>query len=163
MFFLRTLPTRETLDRYGLRFPNMRVDVIDEALHMLRLASLLLRELEAYFARHDLSQTRFLALIVLDREPTKPRLLAGEIADRLDVSRPVVTQTLRALQASGLVKVAGSKEDARAKVVSLTAAGRAKLAKVLPGYYDVIQSFMANAEASGVRPQRAARTTRTRR
>ena len=147
MFFLKTLPTRETLDRYGLRFPNMRVDVVDEALHMLRRASLLMRELETYFAGHELSQTRFLMLIVLDREPSRNSLLVSEIADRLDVSRPVITQTLRALQTAKLVSVSVSKEDARSKSVTLTKAGREKLTRVLPGYYDVIQRFMATRAA----------------
>jgi DNA-binding MarR family transcriptional regulator len=143
----QTLPTREILDRYASRFPNMQTDVVDEALHMLRHASVLMRKLEAYFAGHGLSQTRFLVLIVLEREPSRGSLLVSEIADRLDVSRPVVTQTLRALQTARLVRVTGSKEDARSKSVTLTNAGREKLTRLLPGYYDVIQRFMATREA----------------
>jgi DNA-binding transcriptional ArsR family regulator len=98
----RTLPTRETLTRYGLRFPNMRVDVVDEALHMLRRASLLMRELEAYFGGPWTLADAVSCTDCARPEPSRSSLLVSEIAERLDVSRPVITQTMRALQSARL-------------------------------------------------------------
>jgi len=142
MFFLRELPTRQILETYGKRFQGMDVDAVDRALHLLRRASVLLRELEAYFATQELSQTRFLILVVLDREPERPGLPPSEIADKLDVSRPVVTDTVRAMTAAGLLASMHVLEDARSKLICLTPAGRAKLDQVLPGYYVVISRYM---------------------
>ncbi|MDP9423394.1 MAG: MarR family transcriptional regulator [Pseudomonadota bacterium] len=143
MFFLKELPSRAILQSYAERFPQMDVDAVEKALSMLRNASLLLRELEAYFASHGLSQSRFLTLIVIDREPKRKGLLPSEIADRLDISRPVVTDTVRALKRGGLLETAKVEHDGRAKLICLTAAGRERLQALLPGYYGIISRFMS--------------------
>jgi DNA-binding MarR family transcriptional regulator len=143
VFFLKELPTQQMLQNYGARFSGMDVDAVDAALRLLRRASLLMRELEAYFAARGTSQTRFLAMIMIDREPDQAGLLPSEIAGRLDVSRPVVTDTIKALERAGLLGSTRDGVDARAKRVSLTAEGRAALADLLPGYFKLIADFMA--------------------
>ena len=102
-----------------------------------------MRALEAYFTAHTLSQTRFLVLIVIDREPERNGLLASEIADRLDVSRPVVTDTVTAMTRAGLLGSAPVTGDGRARRITLTPEGRAVLADLLPGYFALIADFMA--------------------
>ncbi len=141
MFFLKDLPTGQMLRAYHDRFPEMETRAVEDALRLLRRASLLMRELEAYFAAHALSQTRFLVLIVIDREPDRDSLLPSEIADRLDVSRPVVTETIRTLEKAGLLGIRGGR-DARTKQVFLTPRGRDVLAALLPGYFALIGAFM---------------------
>jgi DNA-binding MarR family transcriptional regulator len=143
VFFLKELPSRRMLEAYAARFPEMDVDTVEQALHLLRRASLLLREIERYFAAQGLSQTRFLILVVLDREPERDWLQAKEIAERLDVSRPTVTDTLKAMRREGWLAAGPDQPDARAKAFALTEAGRARLHALLPGYYRVIQDFMA--------------------
>lgn len=143
MFFLKDLPTQDMLQGYQARFPVMDAPTVEMALKLLRRASLLLRELEAYFAAHRLSQTRFLILVLLDRDPTVEGLSVTEIAGKLDISKPIVTNTLRALAADGLLKIVTNEDDLRARWVTLTARGRKRLHKVLPGYFELIQNFMA--------------------
>ncbi|MFZ6744500.1 MarR family winged helix-turn-helix transcriptional regulator [Undibacterium sp. JH2W] len=142
MFFLKELPTRQMLETYQQRFPAMKIDTVEAALHMLRQASLLMRELDAYFASHDLSQLRFLILIVLDREVERKGLMPSEVAARLDVSRPVMTRTLQTLATDGLLEFMDGDTDARVKLLRLTAQGKASLYKVLPCYYAQIENFM---------------------
>ncbi len=149
MFFLKDLPTRQMLQRYGACYPGMNTEAVAAALNLLRRGSLLMRELEAYFTAHALSQTRFLVLIVIDREPDREGLLASEIADRLDVSRPVVTDTVKALAAAGLLDSVPAVEDGRAKRITLTARGQAVLADLLPGYFAIIGAFMARTDGPG--------------
>lgn len=148
MFFLKQLPTRSMLEDYHRRYPQMNIDAVDGALHLLRRASVLMRELDAYFAAHGLSQLRFLILVVLEREPGRDSLMASEVAERLDVSRPVMTRTLQALEKDGLLSMAAHGQDGRARLISLSPAGRQALAAVLPGYYGVIEAFMASDPAS---------------
>lgn len=143
MFFLKELPTRQMLQNYHDRYPEMDVQAVDAALRLLRHGSLLMRELEAYFAAHGLSQTRFLTMIVIDREPERKGLLPSEVAARLDVSRPVVTDTIKALERAGLLQSTQNAEDGRTKRIRLTADGRVVLANLLPGYFALIADFMA--------------------
>lgn len=82
MFFLKDLPSRQTLQAYQADYPAMNVDRVDAALHMLRTASLLMRELDNYFASHDLSQLRYLILVVLDREKTMSKKKRGPDGQR---------------------------------------------------------------------------------
>lgn len=145
MFFLKELPTREILETYKKRFPEMNVDKVETALFMLRRASLLMRELEAYFAGHNLSLLRYLIMIVLDREADHDSLMVSEIADRLDVSRPVMTRTIQALIDDDFLDRNPHEKDGRTKLISLTPAGHTKLRRVLPGYYRLIDEFMKTA------------------
>lgn len=146
MFFLKDLPTHGILETYKQRFPEMDLEAVDQALNMLRRASLLLRELESYFIEHDLSQTRFLILILLDREPGRSSLSATELAARLDVSKPVVTRTIACLEAEGLVHTLANPEDKRGKLVAIAPEGRGKLYALLPGYYNILQRHMRTGE-----------------
>ena len=126
------------VDGYADQFADVDVDRVLDALRLMRRASLLIRELEAYFARHDLSQLRFLMMILIYREPERNCLAASEIAERLDVSRPVVTRTLQGLERAGLIAISENSEDARSRNVTLTLSGKAKLDEVLPGYFAIL-------------------------
>ncbi|MFP4390399.1 MAG: MarR family winged helix-turn-helix transcriptional regulator [Desulfococcaceae bacterium] len=144
MFFLKTLPTREILESYANRFPMMDVEVVAEALSMLRSASLLLRKLESYFGDHGLSQTRFLILILIDREPGKAGLTATELVHQLDISKPVVSNTIKAMVGEGLLTPLPHPSDARSRLFQLTEAGKRRLDALMPGYYELIQAHMAS-------------------
>jgi len=148
MFFLRELPTRQMLAGYRDRFPHMNVEAVEGAFQLLRRASVLMRRLDAHFAAHGSSQLRFLILVVIDREPDRDALTFGELAERLDVSRPVITRTLRALSEAGEVVVEADGADARSKRVRLTRAGKNKLDAILPDYYRIIEAFMADPDAA---------------
>lgn len=142
MFFLKELPTRQMLEAYQKRFPDMKIDTVESALRLLRRASLLLRILDAYFAKHNLSQLRFLILVVLDREIDRDGLMASEVAARLDVSRPVMARTLKTLSDDELLDLDEHDADGRAKLIRLTSKGRRTLHEALPGYYREIEQFM---------------------
>ncbi len=135
MFFLKALPTAEMIGRYTDRFPEVDPDVVADRLRALRDASVHLRELEAYFSDHGLSILRFLILIVIDREPELGGLTGNDIAERIDVSRPVLSRTLQSLNHEGLIEITRDPGDRRAKRIRLTRAGAEKLAAVMPGYY----------------------------
>jgi DNA-binding MarR family transcriptional regulator len=142
MFFLKELPTRKMLHTYSRKHIDMDIDAMEAALQLLRRASLLMRELEAYFAARGSSQTRFLTMMVIDREPEKWALRPSEIADRLDVSRQVITDTINALVQRGLLSSSRAAGDGRIKCVSLTCDGKKMLADMLPGYFALIKDFM---------------------
>lgn len=144
MFFLKELPTRQMIQAYADQYPMDNAGSVESALLMMRQASLLVRQIEAYFSTHNTSQLRFLILIVIDREPEKNSLLVSEISERIDVSRPVMTRTLQSMVDERLIIMKTDDSDARAKQVSLTKKGCRFLESVLPGYFDVICNFMTD-------------------
>ncbi|WP_247712172.1 MarR family winged helix-turn-helix transcriptional regulator [Qipengyuania qiaonensis] len=134
------------VDGYADRFDDVDAGKVLDALQILRTASRLIRELEAYFARHDLSQLRFLTLIVIDREPDRDSLAVSDIADRLDVSRPVVTRTLQGLEKAGLIRISHNESDARSRNISLSDSGKSTLERVLPGYFAILHRHVTGAD-----------------
>lgn len=141
MFFLKTLPTRAMIARYDAQLDGVDIDVatVEQALTLLRRASRLVRQLDQFFAVHGFSQLRFLILIVIDREPDADGLSPSEIADRLDVSRPVLTRTLGLLEREGLATRRPAVGDNRGKLVRLTDEGRARLHTLMPEYITLLQ------------------------
>ncbi|MEM5527300.1 MarR family transcriptional regulator [Gammaproteobacteria bacterium AS21] len=142
MFFLKELPTQAMLDKYTSDLSGHEKKSITDALSIMRKASLLVRSIERFFSANDLSQLRFLVLIVIDREPDRTSLYAHEIASRLDVSRPVLTRAIKRLIDDGLLTSINDEIDKRAKKITLTEKGVTCLSGVLPGYFNEINKLM---------------------
>ena len=139
MFFLKDLPSQNMIARYtGLGGDVARISA---ALTEMRRASEMIRKLERYFAGHGLSQLKFHVMIVIDREPEHDSLRQSDIAERIDVSKPVLHRTIGALVDAGLLCSAPDPTDGRAALLSLSESGSAKLAEILPGYFQTILTF----------------------
>ncbi|OJZ75363.1 MarR family transcriptional regulator [Mycobacterium paraffinicum] len=68
-----------------------------------------------------------------------------ELADGVVYSRSGLTHQAGLLEQEGLIRRDASADDQRATVVRITAAGRARLAKVLPGHIDVFRDLLFDA------------------
>ncbi|WP_291733065.1 MarR family transcriptional regulator [Leisingera sp. F5] len=147
MFFLKELPSQQMVGTYAKDYGADPAH-ISSALVMMRRASLLIRSLDAYFAAHGLSQLRFLVLIVIDREPDRTSLTPNEIAQRIDVSKPVMTRTLQSLHKDGLITVSDNPSDGRSKDAALTPEGRQRLQDTLPGYFSLLSEAMTQPSAA---------------
>ncbi len=144
MFFLAELPTRDMIDGYAGRHAPGQGQAIEDTLLLLRRASALIRQLDTYFAGHGFSQLRFLTLIVIDREPVRDWLSFSEVASRLDVSRPVVSRTVRSLVEDGFLTERPDADDKRSRRLSLTRKASGKLDALLPGYFEIIAAHAAS-------------------
>jgi DNA-binding MarR family transcriptional regulator len=90
-----------------------------------QLARYIARLYDAEFAHAGMKSTQYSLLThVLNRGP----MSSGELADRLGVEASTLTRSLRVLQASGYVAVTEG-QDARVRVVTLTASGKKAQAK----------------------------------
>lgn len=94
-----------------------------------RAARALARRFDAAFAPLDLTNGQFSLMMALNR-PEPP--LMGQVADVLAMDRTTLTAALKPLERRGLVKVQPDKEDRRGRRLSLTAKGKALLAKAYP-------------------------------
>ena len=90
-------------------------------LHLVLLARLYRRELDAALKPHGLSEANTLPLRHLDRVGTGVR--QGALAQALDLEGPSLIRVLDQLQQLGLVERQDHPQDRRAKIVALTAAG----------------------------------------
>ena len=136
MFFLKTLPSLEMVQGYTKN--GAAAETVLDALGMLRRASLLLRRIEQYFANHGLSQQKFLIMVVIDREPERTSLRLGEIAERLDVSKPVLHRTIKAMIAADLLASQPDPDDGRSDLIQLTTQAKDLLAQIMPGYFEIL-------------------------
>jgi DNA-binding MarR family transcriptional regulator len=98
-------------------------------LHVQRAARALARRFDEAFRPFDLTNGQFSLLMSLNR-PEPPTL--GSVATLLAMDRTTLTAALKPLERRGLVKVVVDKEDRRSRRLSLTAAGRALLARAMP-------------------------------
>lgn len=86
-----------------------------------------------------LKKPHSLVFAYLDAEGTRP----AELARRIGVSRQAVHQTLRELQALGLVALGPDPTDARARLVVLTEEGRAAVARALAAFEEIEDELCA--------------------
>jgi DNA-binding MarR family transcriptional regulator len=141
MFLLNELPDRQTLKEFAQRFPEMEVETTAACLRILKVASTLFRELELHFSEHGLSQARFLALILLEREPSR-RLMPVEISRKMGTSKKNTARLLALMEEDGLITQADHQVDARATLVKITSKGAKLLTASMPGYYRVLNKAM---------------------
>jgi DNA-binding MarR family transcriptional regulator len=146
MFFLEELPDTGMLRGFAERFPEMEIDATAACLRLLRVASRLIRNLEAQFSRHGLSQARFLVLVVLERTAEK-RLMPVEIAKQMGISKKNTARLLNFMEDDKLIHRTSHDTDGRASIVTITPKGRSLLAKALPGYYRVLNEALRALDA----------------
>ncbi|WP_395343133.1 MarR family winged helix-turn-helix transcriptional regulator [Ningiella sp. W23] len=138
MFFLKDLPTKCMVENYAeLYCPSDSAEVIKQ-LKMMREASILVRQLDSYFASHDISQLKFLILMVIDRELDRDWLYAVEISERLDVSKPVLSRAVKTLTDNGFLLTSKDSKDGRAIVLTLSDKGKSALESLLPDYFNIL-------------------------
>lgn len=72
-------------------------------------------------------------------------LTMTELADGVVYSRSGLTHQAELLDRAGLIARAPSADDRRATVVSITEAGRTRVARVLPGHVEVVRRLLFDA------------------
>ncbi len=153
MLALRDLPQREHLQSLKREFPQMDVARMETYLALLKTATDMVRRIDAYLMEHGLQQNRFMLLVVLYRDPSKP-LAAAELAASIGVKPPTLTGLLEGLVKKKWVKRQRDSGDRRAIGVVITAAGQEYLRGVLPGYYALINEMwrgVSRAEGAELR------------
>ncbi len=141
MFFLKDLPDDKTLGEFSMRYEGMDISAVKACLSLLRSGSTLLSHFEIMLGKHDLSQGRFLTLMVMNRTPDKS-FNPSELAEKLGVTRPTITGLLDKLAKENLVERLHNEEDRRKISVILTDKGRKRLENMLPDYYFRIAGLM---------------------
>jgi DNA-binding MarR family transcriptional regulator len=112
---------------------------------LIRTMGLLRRAMEPCFTRHGISASQWFVLCALNKSEKSGTtgLRLTDLSDSLLVRPPSVTGVVDRLQRMGLVARKASHKDQRAKLVSLTVAGRRLVERVRQGHADQVQKVLA--------------------
>jgi len=107
-----------------------------------RIGESLQAQTQALMARHgiDMPAAHFPLLAALDRHGP---LGVGELSAAVGVSQPVVTRSLRGLEASGLVESRSQEDDRRIRKVQLSEAGHVLVERARREVWPVIEASVA--------------------
>ena len=109
---------------------------------LMEVSSLLRHGVEQHLrADGDLSYVQFQILARLDASPTGSHRMT-DLADGVVYSRSGLTYQAGLLEARGLIGRSPSPDDERSITVTITDAGRALLARVLPGHIEVVSRLL---------------------
>jgi DNA-binding MarR family transcriptional regulator len=120
-------------------------------LHAQRAARRIARRFDQALRPFGLNNGQFSLLMSLNR-PVGPRI--GELVPLLGVDRTTLTAALKPLERRSLVHSTPDAEDARARRLALTDAGRAALKAALPVWratHDAIEAELAGIGADALR------------
>ena len=134
MFSLRDLPTFEMMAEFARRYPDLDPKSLDVYLHLLRVSSDMLADLDCLLQRHGLLQGRMYTLALLMRREDRTST-ATELAAQVGVTKATMTTFIDGLERDGLVERVDDPADRRKISIRLTAAGQKKLDAVMPDYY----------------------------
>ena len=141
MLQLKDLPDAKVLEKFTARYPDADPSAVLPFLKLLRVSSDLSTALDNFLGGYGLLQGRWWVLILLMREHNLTST-PSELAERAGVSRATMTGLVDSLQREGLVERREDAQDRRKYVISLTAAGQAKLDAVMPDYYRRVEQLM---------------------
>ncbi len=138
---LKDVPRYECLLKAAERYPTLNPSASEAFLHLLRTGDAVAAAEGAHLAKHDISQGRFMVLMLLNRcagQQSKP----ADLADEAGVTRATMTGLVDTLEKDGLVARRSDPGDRRTVLVRLTAAGRKLLGAMVPGYFAFVTKMM---------------------
>src|SRR6266487_6392345 len=121
--------------------PALDAAQLDAYFALMEAVSLLQHSVEQQLrAEGDLSYVQFQLLARLNA--ARGQLTMTELADGVVYSRSGLTYQAALLEKAGLVVRAPSPDDERSTTVTITDAGRERLAEVLPGHIEVVGGLL---------------------
>ena len=122
--------------------PSLDSDQLGAYFALIEVSSLLRHAVEQQLREAgDLSYVQFQLLARLGDSPTGSHRMT-DLADGVVYSRSGLTYQAGLLEKGGLVTRAPAPEDERGITVTITEAGRARLAQVFPGHIEVISQLL---------------------
>ena len=140
---MREIPKYETLLEMSRQYPTLDPRAMECYLTLRYLADDVGAAMTQNLARHDLSQGRFIVMLMVDRAPGG-RTTPGDLAHEVDVTPATITGLLRGLERDGLVERGPHAEDRRVVSIRLTPAGRARLGGMLPDHFRRLGELMGH-------------------
>jgi DNA-binding MarR family transcriptional regulator len=141
MYTLRDVPRYENIRAAAARYPELEPASAAAFVLLLRVASDMLAATDDYLAGYDLSQGRFIVLMLLYRVNDVPQS-PGVLAEKAGVTRATMTGLLDGLERESYLARESVSGDRRMLEVRLTTKGKKFLESVMPGYFRLIRWSM---------------------
>jgi len=141
LLMLKDLPRYECLLKAAEKYPTLNPSASEAFLHLLRTGDAVYAAEGSYLAEHDISQGRFMVLMLLTRCPEQQSTPA-ELAEEAGVTRATMTGLVDTLEKDALVTRKNDPADRRTVLVQLTGSGRKRLARMLPGYFAAVTKML---------------------
>ena len=147
MFYMRELPSRDLINSVASVHPELDPTAVEACYFLLRTGSDVLTAFDENLSRHQMSQSRFIVLLLLNRlelvkEPEE--MSPSSLAEWAGVSRGTMTGLLDGLERESLIERHLHDGDRRKFSIRMTKKGRVTLSKIFPDYYNRIGGLMAN-------------------
>ncbi len=140
IIYLRDPPRDHVVRQLLPDYPHADLATVECYLLLLRLVHEMVGRVESLLGRYNLSRGRLAVLMVLRRHAPKG-LNAAALAYQCGVTRATMTGLLGRLERAGLIRRQAHDFDGRMSHIYLSPGGRQIMRKVLPGYYELIQSL----------------------
>ncbi|TCK61063.1 DNA-binding MarR family transcriptional regulator [Seleniivibrio woodruffii] len=136
MFLLKELPDKKMIKLTSADDKSVDASAVIALLGILKASGDVLVEVEKFFAKNNLSQSRYIALSVLISRPDG--LFPYELADHMGISRATVSSVIKGLESSGYIITVKSGDDKRMKKISSTPEGKKIHESLLSDYYAIL-------------------------
>ena len=130
----RFMPTREALQDFSRKFPEINASAVEVLILFMRTAERVQHKIfDVLEQKYSLSEGKLVVMIVLyqSSEPLAPSVLAA----KADVTKATISAMLQRMVRDGLVSLVADAADKRGKLVALTKQGRDFMDEVLPGHF----------------------------
>jgi DNA-binding MarR family transcriptional regulator len=117
-------------------------------MHVQRAARALARHFDEAFRPLNLTNGQFSLLMSLNRPSPAPM---GAVSEFLAMDRTTLTAALKPLVRRKLIRITKDPDDARARLIQLTAAGRKLLARAVPiwcAHHDALEKGLGRPPAA---------------
>lgn len=141
MLLPRDIPNPEQIAALERRYGCVDGAACEACILLLHTANDVVSAFSTHLAAHDMSQGRFIVLMMLNRDPEK-HFMPSQLAELCCVTKATMTGLVDGLERDGLVTRHPSQDDRRATFVSLSPAGLALLDRILPPHFERVAALM---------------------
>lgn len=142
-FDMRDLPTREMLQKFSERIPEIDITATEAMLLFLRTSSNIFRVSTQRYEQYGISSGKFALLILLYRYQDTG-LLATELAERAGITKATVTGLIERMERDGLVSRQDHPSDRRMSIIHLTDEGTSLMNDLLPIHFTSTSRIMSH-------------------
>ncbi len=140
---LRLLPRHQIFFDLARHMPEVDTTSVGTYLLFILVAREVLDLQQAFFDRFELSEGKFVVLLLLRQAPHY-RLTPSALAEAAGVTRGTMTGLLAGLERSGLVKRTEHPQDGRMFSIELTQQALDLFEQILPERFKHIEEFMSS-------------------
>lgn len=147
MLLPRDIPNPEQIAALEARYGCVESSACEACILLLHTANDVVNAFCTHLASHDMSQGRFIVLMMLNREPDK-FVMPTHLAELCSVTKATMTGLVDGLEEEGLVERHPVPEDRRATLVGLSPKGRALVDEILPPHFQRVSALMEDLSES---------------